>query len=273
MIEARDGLLDEIRSRFHHVDTCPWQGERIFFENAGGALTLKSVTETSTRLAAVPDNQGRDNPASHELVRIITEAKDKIRTFFNVKGGQVFAGESGTELLFRVISAALLGAEKPGRAIGSTLEHPASRSAMQRWAEIAGISLELCTHNDATGVVTVEDYLPIITPDVKVATIIHTSPVTGMGVDIAAISAAIREKAPECFIIVDGIQHAAHGGIDLTAAGVDAYVISPYKVFSRHGYGIAWISDRLAKLPHNSLAGGPAENWSLARATLAPTPR
>ena len=44
---------------------------------------------------------------------------------------------------------------------------------------------------------------------------------------------------------------------------VDAYVISPYKVFSRHGYGLAWISDRLAAMPHDTLLNGPANNWEL----------
>src|SRR5690606_11233262 len=51
-------LLSEIRDRFAHVDTCPFEGERVFFENAGGALTLKSVVETSAKMAAIPDNQG-----------------------------------------------------------------------------------------------------------------------------------------------------------------------------------------------------------------------
>ncbi|MEY8841736.1 nitrogen fixation protein NifS, partial [Cribrihabitans sp. XS_ASV171] len=44
---------------------------------------------------------------------------------------------------------------------------------------------------------------------------------------------------------------------------IDGYVISPYKVFSRHGYGLAWISDRLTKLPHNALIGGPEDNWEM----------
>ena len=56
MFNNNDGLINEIRYRFAHVDTCPEQGERIFFENAGGALTLKSVVERSTELSAVPDN-------------------------------------------------------------------------------------------------------------------------------------------------------------------------------------------------------------------------
>ena len=68
-------LLSDIRGKFAHVDACPFQGPRVFFENAGGALTLKSAVETSARFAAIPDNQGRDNPAAHALVDIIKDAK------------------------------------------------------------------------------------------------------------------------------------------------------------------------------------------------------
>ena len=51
------------------------------FENAGGALTLKSVVETS----ALPRCQttGRDNPAGQALQRLIEEAKQDMRLFFN----------------------------------------------------------------------------------------------------------------------------------------------------------------------------------------------
>lgn len=81
--------------------------------------------------------------------------------------------------------------------------------------------------------------------------------------DVAAIAAEIRAVSPQCFIIVDGIQHAAHGGLDIDSYDIDGYVISPYKVFSRHGYGLAWLSDRLAALPHDGLIDGPSENWEL----------
>jgi selenocysteine lyase/cysteine desulfurase len=168
--------------------------------------------------------------------------------------------------LFRLIMNACLGTgEGPekGKVLGTTLEHPATRSACDRWARIAGQEHVLVPHDDATGTVTAAAYAAAVTPDTKVATIVHTSPVTGMGVDVTAVAAAIRAMAPDCVIIVDGIQHAAHGRIDLTAYDVDGYVISPYKVFSRHGYGIAWISDRLTALPHNALIDGPADNWEM----------
>lgn len=262
MSQISDTLLEEIRSRFAQVDHCPEQGPRIFFENAGGALTLKSVLEASARHAAIPDNQGRDNPGSHALVAAITRAKADMAEFMNAPGGQFFVGESGTELLFRLIMNACLAAGE-GVVLGSTLEHPATRSACDRWARIAGQRHVLIPHDDATGTVTADAYAAAVTPDTRVATILHTSPVTGMGVDVGAVSKAIRAVAPDCLIIVDGIQHAAHGHIDLTEYDVDGYVISPYKVFSRHGYGVAWISDRLTRVEHNALIDGPAENWEM----------
>ena len=263
MITEKPGLMDEVRGRFAHVDSCPFTGPRVFFENAGGALTLKSVVETSATFAAIPDNQGRDNPASKELMRVIAEAKAAMRTFFNAPDGQFFVGESGTEILFRLIRNAANAAADGGKLIGSTLEHPASRSAMAYWAEKTGREHVLVAHDDATGTVGVDAYKAQLSPDLRVATILHTSPVTGMSVDVAAVAAAIREAAPDCLIIVDGIQHASHGGIDIASYGIDGYAVSPYKVFSRHGYGVGWASDRLSALPKEQLRGGPPENWEL----------
>ena len=96
-------LVSEIRERFCNVDKCPISGERIFFENAGGALTLRSALETSTKFAAIPDNQGRDNFASHTLNNTIKKAKSDLRILFNAQSGEFFMGESGTELLLSLI--------------------------------------------------------------------------------------------------------------------------------------------------------------------------
>lgn len=255
-------LMQEVRDRFAHVAECPFQGTRIFFENAGGALTLRSAVETSAKFAALPDNQGRDNPAAAALGEIIADARADMQTFFNPDGGQFFVGESGTELLFRLIRTAVMGT--PGGAvIGSTVEHPASRSAAQHWASTSARRYISVPHDDATGAVTAEAYAACVTPEVTVATILHTSPVTGIANDVAAISAAIRTTAPDAFIIVDGIQHASHGHIDIASYGIDGYVISPYKVFSRHGYGVAWVSERLTRLPLEQLIDGPAANWEM----------
>lgn len=257
------GLLSDVRRRFAHVEECPFAGPRIYFENAGGALRLRSVIETSTAFAGYPDNQGRDNPASARLMAAIARGREDMRLFLNAPGGQLFVGESGTEVLFRLVRTAALGAVPGGVMLGSTLEHPASRSAMHRWAEVTDRPHLLAIHDNDTGTVDLNAYRPLIRPDLRVATIVQTSPVTGMSVDVAAIAAAIREAAPDCFIIVDGIQHASHGLIDCAAYGIDGYAVSPYKVFARHGYGFGWASDRLTSCTKEQVVGGPAQNWEL----------
>ena len=263
MSTISNDLLTDIRSKFSQIDSCPVQGQRVFFENAGGALTLNSVVDASRNYAAIPDNQGRENPGSHELVRVIQKAKADLSVFMNATSGQFFVGESGTELIFRLVMNACLGTEDGGVVLGSTVEHPATRSACARWSKVSRKTHILIAHDDDLGLVKAANYSDHVTSDTKVATILHTSPVTGMGMDVAAISKAIRSVSPDCYIIVDGIQHAAHGEIDIASYNVDGYVISPYKMFSRHGYGLAWISDRLTDLPHDSLVGGPEQNWEL----------
>lgn len=256
-------LMQQIRDRFCHVDSCPYQGPRIFFENAGGALTLKSVVEVNTQLAGIPDNQGRDNPASHELVRIIAEARDNMRLFLGVKQGPVFTGESGTELIFRMVRAAALGSPAGGNMIGSTLEHPATVSASKRWSKIAAKEYRAAVHDNETATITADDYAKVVDADTRVATIIHTSPVTGMTVDIPAVVETIRAASPDCIIILDGIQHAAHGGVSIDDYDIDGYAVSAYKVFSRHNYGFAWLSPRLATLPHDHLDGTADDFWEM----------
>jgi selenocysteine lyase/cysteine desulfurase len=266
-------LLARIRDRFHHIDRCPFQGPRVYFENAGGSLTLKAAVARTAELQAIPDNQGRANPASAELMRIIARGRNDMMTLFGASSGEVFMGETGTELLGRLIRNATVfvagaGAGAPDRAtattlIGSHLEHPATFSACRRWAEVMGLDYQQVPFDPVTSVVGVDHYAPALTPGVGVATIIHASPVTGMHVDVVAIARAIREVAPECFIIVDGIQHAAHGRIDIDHYDIDGYVVSGYKLFSRHNFGVAWVSDRLAAIPHDQLWGAPERVWEV----------
>eukprot|EP00752_Nemacystus_decipiens_P001027 g1027.t1 len=263
MIADRPGLMEAVRSRFAHVDSCPFDGPRVYFENAGGALRLRSVIETSAAYAGYPDNQGRDNPASKALMAAIERGRSDMRTFLNAPDGRVFVGESGTEVLFRLIRTAALGAASGGTMLGSTLEHPATASAMARWAEVTGRPHRRVAHDDATGTVDLAAYRARIGPDLRVATIVHTSPVTGMAVDVPSIAAAIREAAPDCFIIIDGIQHASHGAVDVVACGADGYAVSPYKMFSRHGYGVGWASERLTALTKEQIVDGPADAWEL----------
>lgn len=256
-------LLARIREKFHHVDYCPYAGRRVYLENAGGSLTLKSITTRGAELGALPDNGGRDNPASEALSAFVEKGKADLVTLLGFDKGIVFGGETGSECLFRIIRTAVLQSEEGGSVVSCALEHPASYSATEQWASNTGRDLINIPFDVDSASVTPEHYSAHVRPDSRVATIIHTNPITGMVMDVRGITNAIREKSPDCFIIVDGIQHAAHGRIDLSDVPIDAYVVSPYKVFSVFNDGFAWVSDRLSLLPHDRLAGKSENAWEL----------
>ena len=80
---------------------------------------------------------------------LIRQSKTDAMEFFNSDKGTILIGESGTELLFRLIRTAIL-ASKKGTVVGSTLEHPASRSASTKWSEYAAKHLKLVPHCSAS---------------------------------------------------------------------------------------------------------------------------
>ncbi|MHA1564537.1 MAG: aminotransferase class V-fold PLP-dependent enzyme [Alphaproteobacteria bacterium] len=256
-------LLNQVRDHFHYVDYCPIiEKPRIFLESGGGSLKLKAAIERSTEVAALPDQEGRDNDASRHITAILNQGRADLRDYFGSQDGSVISGETGTILLYRVIRAIALSAP-PGPIVSCNLEHPASFDAARQWARDTGRYWKEVAFDPLSGKVEAADYAKTITPDTQIATVIHTSQLTGLRVDLTAICAAIRAIAPECFIIVDGIQHAPHGALNVAEYGADAYVFSPYKAFSRLACGFAWLSPRMVKVPHEYMLGKSADIWEL----------
>lgn len=256
-------LLSAIRERFHHVDQCPYTGKRVFFENAGGSLTLKAVVQRAAEVAAVPDNAHRDNDASRAIEQIVDDGRDALREFFGAEEGVIISGETGSECLFRLIRAAATAAAEGGSIVACELEHPSSFDGIAQWARRTHREWLTVPFDTTSGRVTAEHYAQVVRPDTRVATILHTSPVTGMAQDVTAIARAIRQIAPQCYIIVDGIQHAPHGDIDVADYGVDGYVVSMYKTFCQFNNGYAWLSPRLSGVDHDRLLGKPEDAWEL----------
>jgi cysteine desulfurase / selenocysteine lyase len=261
-------LMREIRSKFHHTDYCPIvKAPRVFFENGGGSLKLKEAIAANAEIEALPDQEGRKNPASAYLTEILDAGREDLHLLFGsaaLRGGrgQVISGETGTRLLYRLIRSIALGAP-PGPVISSTLEHPASLDSAKQWAKNTGRDWIEVPFDPVSGTVSAADYAAAVTPDTRIATVIHTSMLTGFTVDLAAVSKAIRAVAPDCYIVVDGIQHAPHGTMDVATYGADAYVFSPYKAFSRLSLGFAWINDRIHQVPHEHMLGKSNEDWEL----------
>ncbi len=255
-------LLEEIRGKFCNVERDPIQGERVYFENAGGALTLKSVVEASTQLDALPDNAGRANATSRHLDAIIADGREAVATFLNATDGVIAAREGSTAMLFALIDAATEGIPK-GNVICTNIDHPATYDAVAHYCELRGLERRVAAVDTQNGTVPKDNVLSLVDSDTVAIAMVHASNVTGGLNNINGLADEVRAIAPSARIIIDGTQYVQHGGADVAALGVDAYVFAGYKAFSKVGAGFAYISPRLATAPHPRLAGKPETAWDL----------
>jgi cysteine desulfurase/selenocysteine lyase len=261
-----DALTAQIKSRFHQVDHDMTGRERLFFDNAGGSFRLKAALEQFTRVDAVPDNPERIHATALFLQQVQAKGTQDLRsTILNAQGGSVYAALTASGAMFDMVRA--IAENVPGKNMVTTvLEHPSSFDAVSLYAQRTGRELRVAPSNPLTGGVDVEAIVGLVDADTVLLSVIYASNISGAKLDIAQIVQRARAVKPDLYIVIDAVQHAPHGLIDLAKTPVDGINIAPYKFFGCRGSGLAWLSDRMAVLPHHKLAGKKPDFWDLGSA-------
>ena len=126
-------LQNQIRDRFMLVDDDGRGKPRLYFENAGGSLRLKSALDALVRTDQMPDASGRIHETADLLKQIQQQGADDLRVILNATGGAVYASLTATAAMFAMIRA--IAENVPGRNMVTTvLEHPSSFDAMATYA-------------------------------------------------------------------------------------------------------------------------------------------
>ncbi|MGR4871579.1 aminotransferase class V-fold PLP-dependent enzyme [Variovorax sp. LARHSF232] len=260
-----DALLQEIKGRFHYVDLDMNGRERLFFDNAGGSFRLKAAVDALARIDALPDCPERIHELALYLQEVQARGTEDVRTILNAKGGSVYASLTASGAMFDMVRA--IAEHVPGTNMVTTvLEHPSSFDAMSLYAERLGKELRIAKSNPVTGGVDVQDIVSLIDANTSVLSVIYASNISGAKLDIQEIVRQARAVKPDLYIVVDAVQHAPHGLIDLQSTPVDGINIAPYKFFGCRGSGISWLSERASVLPHHKLAGKKRDFWDLGSA-------
>ena len=255
-------LMDEIRSRFAYADWDPYSGKRVYLEASGGALRLLSIVETMAKETALPDELYRYNPASNHVVNVEEKGIQDVKLFLGAKMGQIVPANSATTTIFRAMNTIV--SQIGGTNIVTTeLEHPAVSTPAELFAERTGKELRVARLSRETGSVPMEAILEQIDKDTCLLAFQHASNQTGAVNDVKAIIKEARKIKPDLYVLVDAVQYAPHGPIDVEEFGSDVYAFGPYKAYCVKGIGFAHISERLANLPHWNLIGKPDTNWIL----------
>ncbi|WP_158906743.1 aminotransferase class V-fold PLP-dependent enzyme [Burkholderia sp. L27(2015)] len=260
-----DDLMREVKHRFHYVDHDLNDRERLFFDNAGGSFRLKTAVEQLARIDAIPDCPERIHELALYLQQVQAEGTADIRTILNARGGTVYASLTASGAMFDMVRA--VAENIPGTNMVTTvLEHPSSYDAMALYAQRLGKELRVAKSNPVTGGIDVTEIVGLVDQQTSLLSVMYASNISGAKIDIEEIVRQARVIKPDLYIIVDAVQHAPHGLIDVQKTLVDGINIAPYKFFGCRGSGISWLSERASHLPHHKLAGKNPNFWQLGSA-------
>lgn len=260
-----DELMQEIKGRFYYVDSDPDNRERLYFDNAGGSCRLKKAVEQFSKIDSIPDNPERIHQTALFLQEMQETGTADIRTILNANGGTVFCALTASAAMFDMVRA-IAENVRGGNMVTTVLEHPSAYDAMTYYADKLGKELRVAKSDPVTGGVDVEEIAKLVDRDTCLLNVMYASNISGAKLDIENIVKRCREINPDLYILVDAVQHAPHGVIDLQKTPVDGINIAPYKFFGCRGSGISWLSDRASILPHHKLGGKKAGFWDLGSA-------
>ncbi|GAA0333889.1 aminotransferase class V-fold PLP-dependent enzyme [Oceanobacillus oncorhynchi subsp. oncorhynchi] len=260
-------LQNRLNSSFMYLNKNPDGESRIFFENAGGSLRLKSAVEEQSRLSAIPDCPERTHDIALDIRRIIEQGKKDIRLFLNAKGGSIASSLTASKLMFEMITTIAASCKK-GNIVTTEIEHPSSYDACQFAAEQYNQELRIAKADFKSGSIPIPNIVELVDEETVIVSVILTSNITGAMHDIKKITEEIKKKNPNTFVVVDAVQGAPHGVIDIDTWNIDALNIAPYKMFGNRGVGFGYLSDRVSSLPHQRLLATEENNWDVG----SPTP-
>ena len=246
----------------------------VYFDNANTSQKPRQVIEAVDRhyrehnanVARAVHQLGEEATAAYE------GARDRLARLVNAASRNEIVLTSGTTQSINLVAYSYaLPQLRHGDAILTTvMEHHANIVPWQLVAQRSGATVKAAPI-DARGELIVEQFIAMLTPEVKLACVTHVSNVLGT-------VNPIRELARECRkrgipLLVDGSQAAPHRLIDVQALGCDFYAITGHKMLAPTGTGALWAKrEHLEAMPPFFGGGEMIREVSFGGTTFAEPP-
>lgn len=213
----------------------------VYLDNANTSQKPLSVIEAVN--AHYREHNANVARAVHQLGEEATAAyegaRDKLARFIRASSRNELVLTSGTTQSINLVAYSYaLPRLQPGDAILTTvMEHHANIVPWQLVAARSGATVKAAPI-DERGELLVEQYIDMLTPEVKLACVTHVSNVLGT-------VNPVREIARECHrrgipLLVDGSQALPHRPVDVQALGCDFYALTGHKMLAPTGTGALW---------------------------------
>jgi cysteine desulfurase/selenocysteine lyase len=213
----------------------------VYFDNANTSQKPASVIEAmdehyrrhNANVARAVHQLGEESTAAYE------GARDKLARFINAPSRDELILTSGTTQSINLVAYShALPRLKAGDAILTTvMEHHANIVPWQLVAARSGATVKAAPINER-GELDVEQYIAMLTPEVKLACVAHVSNVLGTVNPVREIAKACRKRGIP--LLVDGSQAVPHRPVDVQALGCDFYAVTGHKMLGPTGTGALW---------------------------------
>lgn len=254
--------LNQIKNMFYYVDYDCNNNKRLYFDNAGGSFRLKKAEDEFKRIDDIPDCSERHHEMAKYLQSIENKGRCDMRVIFNAKEGTFATGYTASQMMFEMVRV-FSENTKGTNMVTTVLEHPSAFDSMKMYAEKHNCKLRVAKSNPETGGVDADEVIKLVDKNTRLLSVMAASNISGYILDIEKIVKKSREINPDLYIIIDAVQHAPHGLLDIDKLKIDGMNIAPYKFFGVRGFGVAYLSNRASKLIHHKLAGKDAADWEL----------
>ena len=258
-MEYKNGLLFEekfqkkLKEKFCYANADPLYGERLFFENSGGSLRLKKCVEAKAEHEKFPDCPERIHERSLYLKGLVEKGtKEIMEIIFGAKEGSLITELTASQTMFHMVG--LIMENIPGtNAVVSSIEHPSAFDAIEYYCKKTGKEMRVVPANPLTGGIDPDEAVKYVDKNTCLLSIMSASNISGNIMDIETIVKKARSIKPDLYIISDAVQHAPHHSMDVEKLKIDGMNFAPYKFFGVRGCGFAYVSERVAALPHHKL--------------------
>lgn len=263
-----DELQKELKNQFYYSDADPQFGRRLFFDNSGGSLRLKKCVEAKAAIEQFPDCPERIHERSVYLKKLVDDGtKAILEIMFDAKDGALITELTASQTMFHMVGLIMENIEGTN-AVVSSIEHPSAFDAVEYYCNKTGKEMRVVPANQKTGGIDPCEVVKYLDENTCLLSIMSASNISGNIMDIEEIVRKAREIKPDLYIISDAVQHAPHATMEAARLGIDGMNFAPYKFFGVRGCGFAYVSDRVAKLPHRKLLAKEQEVFELG--TSAP---
>jgi len=213
----------------------------VYFDNANTSQKPLAVIEAMN--THYREHNANVSRAVHQLGEEATAAyegaRDKLARFINAPSRNELILTSGTTQATNLVAYSYaLPRLKPGDSILTTvMEHHANIVPWQLVAQRSGATVKAAPINER-GELILEQYVAMLTPEVKLACVTQVSNVLGTVNPVREIARECRKRGIP--LLVDGSQAVPHRPVDVLALGCDFYAFTGHKMLAPTGTGGLW---------------------------------